>query len=86
MQSFTFMKEESESPDFEYALSRLETLVKQLEQGDLKLEEALTTFEEGVKLTKFCQQALKTAEQKVNTLVEEQGKVSSEPFAKDAIE
>ena len=48
-----------------------------MEQGDLTLEESLKTFEEGVKLTRECQQALAQAEQKVKMLIEEQGEVKA---------
>jgi exodeoxyribonuclease VII small subunit len=45
--------------DFEKSLDELETLVRNLEQGELSLEQSLTAFERGVKLTRTCQQALK---------------------------
>jgi exodeoxyribonuclease VII small subunit len=51
-----------------------------MESGDLSLEDSLKTFEEGIKLTRECQQALKTAEQKVNLLIEQNGAVDSQPF------
>jgi len=65
---------------FEDDMTRLEALVKKLESGDLKLEDALTTFEEGIKLTQRCQQALATAEQKVELLVTENGVQTTVPF------
>ncbi|MBU6951828.1 exodeoxyribonuclease VII small subunit [Hahella sp. HN01] len=68
------------TPDFEDALQRLEVLVRKLEQGDLKLEEALVAFEEGVQLTRHCQTALQTAEQKVQQLIEERGTPLTKPF------
>ena len=54
---------------FEEAMTRLETIVSQLEKGDLPLEEALTLFEEGAGLMKGCSQALDQAEQKVAKLL-----------------
>ena len=66
--------------DFEASLEHLEDLVNALEEGDLSLEEALKTFEQGVKLTRECQQALEQAEQKVALLTEEDGDLASEPF------
>ena len=54
----------SDTPDFERALSELESLVERLERGDLPLEEALKTFERGVELTRHCQTSLKAAQQK----------------------
>ncbi len=54
--------------NFEESLSELETLVEQMENGKLSLEETLQHFERGVKLTNLCQKALSDAEQKVETL------------------
>ena len=53
---------------FETSLSELETLVEQMENGNLSLEETLQHFERGVQLTNLCQKALSEAEQKVETL------------------
>ncbi|MDH5738023.1 MAG: exodeoxyribonuclease VII small subunit, partial [Gammaproteobacteria bacterium] len=50
---------------FEASLAQLEKLVAQMEDGDLSLEESLKTFEQGVKLARECQTALKDAEQRV---------------------
>jgi exodeoxyribonuclease VII small subunit len=55
--------------DFETALVELEALVEQLERGDLPLEEALASFERGVGLTRQCQAALQSAQQKVEILL-----------------
>ena len=55
---------------FEKSLEELEQLVRDLEHGDLTLEQSLTTFERGVRLTRDCQQALKQAEQRVEILVQ----------------
>ncbi|HEY4213820.1 MAG TPA: exodeoxyribonuclease VII small subunit [Steroidobacteraceae bacterium] len=74
-------KESEPAPDFEQALAELETLVERLERGDLPLEEALRTFERGVTLTRHCQSALKTAQQKVEILLKRNGALGVEPFA-----
>jgi exodeoxyribonuclease VII small subunit len=72
---------EKKSPDFEQRLAQLETLVEQMEQGSLSLEESLKAFEEGIAITRECQQALKNAEQKVEILTKQNdGTISSEPF------
>ena len=68
---------------FEASLDKLEKLVEKMEDGDLTLEESLKIFEEGVKLTKECQQALADAEQKVKLLIEESGEVTSTDFEAD---
>lgn len=63
---------------FEESLAKLETLVERMEEGDLSLEESLKTFEDGIKLTRDCQQALKSAEQKVKLLISKNGEVGGE--------
>ena len=69
-----------QSYPFEKSLAKLETLVQRMEQGDLTLEESVQTFEEGIKLTRECQQALAAAEQKVKMLIEENGALSQVDF------
>ena len=54
---------------FEEALKQLEAIVSRLELGDLPLEEALSIFEEGIRVTKLCSQRLSEAERRVNILV-----------------
>jgi exodeoxyribonuclease VII small subunit len=70
-------------PDFEKSLTELEALVARLEQGDVPLEEALKTFERGVALTRQCQTALRTAQQKVEVLLTRNGEESIESFEDD---
>ena len=67
-------------PDFEQSLSELEALVQKLEQGDVPLEDALKTFERGVALTRQCQTALRTAQQKVEILLNRNGEDTVEDF------
>tara|TARA_B100001059_G_C17808411_1_gene570656 strand:+ start:1660 stop:1911 length:252 start_codon:yes stop_codon:yes gene_type:complete len=55
--------------NLEESLSDLEKLVDELETGDLPLEKAMKKFEEGIKLTRKCQTALKEAEQKIEILL-----------------
>ncbi|MDH3337813.1 MAG: exodeoxyribonuclease VII small subunit [Gammaproteobacteria bacterium] len=59
--------------NLEKALTDLEELVAELESGDLPLEKAMKKFEEGIKLTRGCQAALKEAEQKVEILLRSAG-------------
>lgn len=54
---------------FEQAMGRLEEIVRQLEQGDAPLEDALSLFEEGTALMKKCSTLLDKAEQKVAKLL-----------------
>lgn len=53
---------------FETAMARLEDIVAVLESGNATLDESLKLFEEGTKLTAFCNESLKTAEQKITQL------------------
>jgi exodeoxyribonuclease VII small subunit len=71
----------SDIPDFEHALSELESLVERLERGDLPLEDALKTFERGVELTRHCQTSLKAAQQKVEILLKRNGQTGVEGFS-----
>ena len=70
----------ADTPDFERALSELESLVERLERGDLPLEDALKTFERGVELTRHCQNSLKAAQQKVEILLKRGGQSGIESF------
>ncbi|MGB1580618.1 MAG: exodeoxyribonuclease VII small subunit [Nevskiales bacterium] len=69
--------------DFEQALGQLEALVQQLEAGELSLEDSLKQFEQGVKLARGCQAALKEAELKVRKLIEENGQTRLEDLDPD---
>jgi exodeoxyribonuclease VII small subunit len=59
--------------NLEKSLADLEGLVEELESGDLPLETAMKKFEEGIKLTRGCQTALKEAEQKIEILLKSAG-------------
>jgi exodeoxyribonuclease VII small subunit len=61
------MSEENKPDDFETMLTSLEKIVQQLE-GELKLEEALTLFEQGLDLSQKCEHFLKHAEKKIEIL------------------
>lgn len=76
-------KTDKSSFNFEAALAELNQLVEKMEQGDLTLEESLKSFERGVTLTRECQQALKAAEQKVQILMQTNGKSTLENFNED---
>ncbi len=59
---------------FETALKELEKIVENLEKKEMPLEKALSTFEQGVKLSRYCNQLLEQAEKKVKSLTEKQDK------------
>ena len=69
--------------NLEKSLADLEDLVEELESGDLPLEKAMKKFEEGIKLTRGCQTALKEAEQKVEILLKSAGGEDLEEFDVD---
>lgn len=56
---------------FEQAMARLETIVSELEKGDLSLDDSLKIFEEGIKLSKTCLKMLDDAERKVEILIQD---------------
>lgn len=74
------MPEKNQGFAFEKSLSELESLVQQMESGDLTLEQSLKAFEKGVKLTRECQQALTQAEQTVQQLLDNNGQLDTQPF------
>ncbi len=59
--------------DFETSLEELERIVSRMEQGELSLEQSLEAFEQGIRLTRTCQDTLRRAEQRVNVLIQKEG-------------
>ena len=78
-------KKKTDKIDFESAIKELETLVEQMEQGDITLEQSLENFERGIELTRACQKALQEAEQKVQILTQKQGEETIEDFPTESI-
>lgn len=75
------MSDTTPPQDFAATVAQLETIVERLESGELSLEDALTAFEQGVRLTRDAQQRLDTAELKVRALSEDtDGKLEVAPF------
>lgn len=67
---------------FEESLKKLETIVGQLERGDLPLEDSIKLFEEGMRLSAECKKQLEEAEGKVEILTKQRdGSMKREPFA-----
>ena len=70
---------------FENAMARLETIVSELEKGDLPLDESLKIFEEGIRLSKTCLKMLDDAERKVEILIQDkEGKKRLRAYTPDA--
>jgi exodeoxyribonuclease VII small subunit len=80
------MARKKASVDFEQSLTDLQTLVERLEAGELSLEDSLTAFEQGIRLTRECQGALAQAEQKVQLLLERDGELVEEALDEDRAE
>ena len=66
--------------DFENSLKRLETIVDEMENGELALEEMIQHFEEGSKLVGLCSKKLTEVEQKIEKLVKKGDSLGTEPF------
>ncbi len=62
-----------DKPDFERSLARLEEIVRKLESANLPLDEAMKLFEEGMQLSRDCQQQLEEAEARVEILLKKAG-------------
>jgi exodeoxyribonuclease VII small subunit len=72
---------------FEKNLARLDAIAQELEDSEISLDKALVLYEEGMKLSEFCQKQLEEAEGKVEILTKKAGgKVVAEPFANEGKE
>ena len=65
---------------FEEALKKLEKIVSDLETGDMSLDESLSKYEEGIKLSKICSRQLEAAKSKVELLMKSGNKFEFKPF------
>ena len=68
---------------FEKNMSDLENIVTELEKGDLNLDESISKFEEGIKISKECNKILEEAEKKITILLEKDGDVKEENFVSE---
>lgn len=69
---------------FEEALDKLEKIIEELENGNLSLDESLSAFEEGIKLSRICQKHLDEAERKIEILLKgEDGQLKLANFDSD---
>jgi len=75
------MSENSQDlPDFEKSLEELESLIEQLESGDLSLDQSLQQFKRGVELTRHCQGVLEKAQQTVEQLIDPSDESTAVPI------
>ena len=66
--------------NFVESMKKLETIVTELENGNLNLDESVKKFEEGMKIAKQCNNILEDAEKKITILLEEDGELKEEKF------
>lgn len=67
---------------FEDAIKKLDEIAKELESGDLSLDDSVRKFEEGIKISKACENTLSEAEKKINLLIDnENGEIKEESFS-----
>ncbi len=65
---------------FENQMENLEKIVAELEKGDLNLDDSVSKFEEGIKISKKCNDILEKAEKKISILINKDGKMEEEDF------
>jgi exodeoxyribonuclease VII small subunit len=71
---------------FDEALNRLEEIVRELERGDISLEEALSLYEEGIRLVKFCSKKLSEIERRIEVLTkDESGQLKTTPISEEEL-
>ncbi len=68
------------SKSFEEQIEALEEIVEELEKGELSLEDSVSKFEEGIKISKQCNKTLEEAEKKITILVNQDGEMKEENF------
>ncbi|MEX2606704.1 MAG: exodeoxyribonuclease VII small subunit [Kiritimatiellia bacterium] len=73
-------KTQTDELSFEDALKRLEQLVKEMEAGELSLDQMIAHFEEGTGLVEKCGKRLNEVERRIEKLVKKDGKIETEPF------
>ncbi len=71
-------KGKDQKKSIEKSLTELERLVEELENGNLELDQALKKFEQGIKLSRECQQTLEETEMKIKILMENALKTTDE--------
>ena len=72
-----------EEKNFEQSMQELETIVTQLEKGDLNLDESVKKFEEGMKIAKQCNSMLEKAEKKITILLEKECELEESNFVEN---
>ena len=74
---------DEEDLSFENAISDLEEIIEKLEDKEIALDEALEEYEQGVKLSKFCANKLKQAEEKIEIIRDQEGTIELENYKEE---
>ena len=74
------MSKKEENKSFEELMETLEGIVQELEKGNLNLDESVAKFEEGMKISKECNEILESSEKRISILLENNGEVIEEDF------
>ena len=69
-------KDKKEEKTFEESVRSLETIVAELESGELDLDKSIAKYTEAMKLIDFCEKKLNSATETINKLVDENGKIT----------
>lgn len=73
-----------ENTSFEDKMKKLEEIANELEKGELNLDDSVSKFEEGMKLSKECSEILEKAEKKITMLIkDEDGNISEDKFVQN---
>ena len=70
----------SKETNFETSMEQLEKIVQELEKGDLNLDDSIKKFEQGMKISKECNQFLENAEKKITVLINNNDNILEEEF------
>ncbi len=76
-------EKKEKSLNFEEAIKNLEQIAKELEKGDLDLEASVSKFEEGMELSKKCNELLENAEKRISILLKDGDKIKEENFMQE---
>lgn len=74
------MGKKEENKNFEELMETLENIVQELEKGNLNLDESVAKFEEGMKISKECNEILESSEKRISILLENNGEIEEQSF------
>ena len=74
------LKQTEENKNFVIQIKELEKIVQELEKGNLNLDDSVSKFEEGIKISKECNKILEEAEKKISILINDEEEIKEEDF------